>query len=601
MNKCLQLIGIQELIIYFLKLLGDEIHKWFDSIHISECQGQIKLCVQFVPNDEYDEYIPSESMDEMAEKTLFSEVSIEDDSGESSIETSTNSGKIYKKGPPPKPPQKSRNVSDDIEPEFKVMPLDKNLESENTSDTEHLQQKVSKMPNISNELNLLFQKKNKDNDYVIDNASTFLHESNCGTELDSDTESGADNESFIDNETENISIKDYVSGEESQDENTSNSGDIDEKLNDGSSNDVDLDSIGSTTTLTHFKKPISPKNRQTRNQQKTFGEESDVVKMSDSGHIGKQLDYKSRNDFDLDSVPSIPTLTHFKKPTPPKNRQTWKKLECFGEEFDFENKSDFAHIGKKLDYISNNDVDLDSVPSTPTLSHFKKPKPPKNRQTLKKVELFGEEFEVENKSDSEHVGKKFVYVSNNDVDLDSVPFTPTLTQFKKPKPPKNRQTTKQYEISAEENISADKELDVESGNEFGIENDQKEKALDNNLESKITSKTENLQKNEANVSNISKDLNFIFQKRSFAAKMPLKEDSDVGNIAGSRHIDKKENDEPDEIGIYNKPKGESTSEEITSEKIKEIAQSERSITEHLGIFLKRRSDVEDLEKKGEQE
>ena len=449
--------------IFFLKLLGDEIQKWFDSIQISEYQGQIKLCVQFVPNDEYVEYIPSEHMHEMA--------SIENDLAESS-------GKIYKSGPPPKPPQKTNNVSDDIGTEIQLKPLNENVQ--------HLQQKASPMFNISNELNLLFQKRNKNNDSVLDKDSTFLYESNCDTELDSETESGTDNESVLDTETEteNIFTKDDVAGKESQDENTSDSGHIGKKLDDKSSNNIDLDSVPSTPMLKHFKKPKPPKNRQTTKKEEFFGEEFDTL----------------IHDIDLDSVPSTPTLTHFKKPTPPKNRHTGKKQECFGKEFE----SDFVYTIKKLDYKSRNDVDLDSVPSTPTLSHFKKPKPPKNRQTWKKVECFGEEFEVENKSDT---GRD---CSSNDVDLDSVPSTPILTQFKKPKPPKNRQTRKQYEISEEEsdiqNISADKEFNDESGNEFG---------------------------------------------------------------------------------------------KSSSEEINEIAQSERNISEHLEILLKRRPKVEDLEKKGE--
>ena len=52
-----------------------------------------------------------------------------------------------------------------------------------------------------------------------------------------------------------------------------------------------------------------------------------------------------------------------------------------------------------------------------------------------------------------------------------------------------------------------------------IDNDQqKEIPLDNNLESKRTSKAKNLPKNVPNISNLTNELNFMFQKKNFAAK-----------------------------------------------------------------------------------
>ena len=69
------------------------------------------------------------------------------------------------------------------------------------------------------------------------------------------------------------------------------------------------------------------------------------------------------------------------------------------------------------------------------------------------------------------------------------------------------------------NVPPPKSLPKCSKDSDDIDNDQqKEIPLDNNLESKHTSKAKNLPKNVPNISNLTNELNFMFQKKNFGAK-----------------------------------------------------------------------------------
>ena len=216
----------------------------------------------------------------------------------------------------------------------------------------------------------------------------------------------------------------------------------------------------------------------------------------------------------MDSVGQTSTLTHFKKPSPPKNRRKAKK--GFLNASSTTDKVDGVVYASNTKSFSNkeNSVDLDSISLTPTLAHFKKPKPPKNRRVNKR---WASETSVADFKQVLDMHSRALSNSGNiysNIDLDSVGQTPTLTHFKKPCPPKNRRVGRRYlsESSVSDIKYVLEDINSKHAANSAAENTQnkkdKEESIDELPKNKLSSTKE-----LPNKGNICNKLEHIFQTK----------------------------------------------------------------------------------------